>query len=149
MTRFGDYLDHVSDYAAIPLSFLLAPGYHDAFQVLVAVYCAFTIAEMFALGQHYKFVSTHEARPATAVLVRNNYANAYAVVFTYALMIEPLLRWGLELMPGALGGVGSPLLLMSELYLGAWFVVRLYEGFGPFIAALRSRSRGPSAPAQG
>ena len=149
VTRFGDYLDHVSDYAAIPLSFLLAPAYHDAFRVLVAVYCAFTIAEMLALGRHYKFVSTPEARPATAVLVRNNYANAYAVVFTYALMVEPLLRWGFASSLVSIGAASGVLLLISELYLGGWFLIRLYEGLGPFFAALGRRARGGGAPSEG
>ena len=133
-TKLGDYFDHILDYISIPLSFYLVSHYSAPFKGLVIIYCLFTIAEMFLFEKHYKFYS--EDRPFTRRLIKNNYTNPLAFIFTYFLMIEPMLLWGLEWNTKPL--YINSVTLLGQLYLGFWFIARLAEGWRPFWKALRS-----------
>ena len=133
-TKLGDYFDHFLDYISIPLSFCLLPHYSALFKGLCIVYCLFTLTEMVVFGRHYKFFS--EGRPLTRRLIQNNYANPLAFIFTYFLMVEPMILWGLEW--GTKPLYVSSVSVVGQFYLGFWFVARLVEGWPPFWRAVRS-----------
>jgi phosphatidylglycerophosphate synthase len=133
-TKLGDYFDHTLDYIFIPISFIILPHYSLLFKCLIGFYCFFTLVEMFVFEQHYKFYSSE--RRFTAFLIKNNYNNVFAYIFTYFLMAEPLILWGLQWPTKDV--YVSYVCLGGQLYLGFWFVARLLEGGGPLWRKVRS-----------